>query len=164
MLIWNPLKESCPVYVQCLSWVLAVRLQQLKVIELVAVLHDVLLDLAADGPGNEVFSRSSHQICRICDCLSANADVALLNHLGGRLDRLGHAQPRHNDGEAAAGKGGHGSAMLDGRKLRGRRNDAHIVELVEEELLVFAADGIIGGEEGQAVGELAEGLQNDKVS
>lgn len=35
--------------------------KKLKVIQLVPVLHDVPLDLAADGPGNEVLELAGYQ-------------------------------------------------------------------------------------------------------
>lgn len=137
------------------------RLQQLKVIQLVAVLHNVALDLAAHRPRHKVLGRSGDEVGRVRYRLDADTDVALLNHLGRGLHRLGHAQSRHDNGQAPAGKGTDGRAVLDGRELRRRRKDAHVVQLVEQQLLVLAADGIVGWEERQAVGELAQILQKN---
>lgn len=89
--------------------------------------------------------------------------MPLLDELGGGLDGLGHAQACHDDGEAAAGKGADGDVVLDGGELGGGGEDAHVVELCEEEVFVFAAGGVFGGEEGEAVGELADGTAHSVV-
>lgn len=88
--------------------------------------------------------------------------MALFDELRGGLDGLGHAQAGHDDGEAAAGKGADGDVVLDGGELGGRRENAHVVEFGEEEDFVFAAGGVFGGEEGEAVGELADGLEEEE--
>lgn len=138
------------------------ELQQLKVIQLVPVLHNVLLNLASHSPRDKVLVVARHQVGRVCDLVDADADVALLDELCGGLDGLGHAQAGHDDGEAAAGKGADGDVVLDGGELGGGGEDAHVVELCEEEVFVFAAGGVFGGEEGEAVGELADGLWRKK--
>ena len=48
--------------------------------------------------------------------------------------------------------------MLDGRELGGCPENAHVVELVEEEVFVLAPGGVMGGEKREAVGQLAEAL------
>jgi hypothetical protein len=48
--------------------------------------------------------------------------------------------------------------MLDGAEFGGGGEDAHVVELVEEELLMLAPGRIIGRQKRQAVGELSQGL------
>lgn len=70
-------------------------------------------------------------------------------------------QSRHDHGEAAARESRHGDAVLDGRELGGCRENSHVVQLVEQELLVLVPDWIVGGEGSQFVGELAEGLENE---
>lgn len=134
--------------------------QQLKVIQLIPILHNVPLNLASHGPRHKVLRVPRHQVRRIGNLVNADAHMALLDELRGGLDRLGHAQPCHDDGQAAAGKGTDGDVVLDGGQLGGGGEDAHVVELVEEQLFVFAAGGVVGGEEGEAVGELADGLED----
>lgn len=90
--------------------------------------------------------------------------MPLLNHLGRRLHVLRHAQPRHDDGQTPTRECADGQFVLDGAELGGRFEDAHVVEFVEQEFFVFAADGVLGRQEGEAVGELAEGLGRGEVS
>lgn len=133
-------------------------LEQLKVIQLIAVLHDVALNLAADRPRDKVLDAARHKIRRIGDRLGADAHMALLNHLGGGLDVLRHAQARHDDGQAAPRKRRHRHVVLDGRQLRCVAQHAHVVQLVEQQLFVFAPRRRVGRQEGQPVRQLAEGL------
>ena len=67
-------------------------LKQLEIVELVAVLHDILLDLAANSPGDEVFHVPRDQEGRVTNFLDADTDVALLDELRGGLNSFGHAQ------------------------------------------------------------------------
>ena len=123
------------------------QLQQLKIIKLVTVLHDVPLDLAAHSPCHKVLHASRNQVRRIRNSLGSHAHVALLNHLGCSLDILGHAQSGHKHGQSAARKGADGNLILDGGKFGGGVKDTHVVELVEEKLFVLAAGCILGREE-----------------
>lgn len=71
---------------------------------------------------------------------------------------LGHAQPGHDDGQPPPRQRRDGHAVLHRAELRRRRQDPHVVQLVQQELLGLAADGVVGREQGEAVRELAEGL------
>lgn len=55
------------------------HLQQIEVVQLVAVLHNVALDLAGVDPGDEVLHVASNQESGIVNDFSSNADVALLD-------------------------------------------------------------------------------------
>ena len=132
--------------------------KQFEIVQLIPIPHDIPLNLAPHNPGNKVLHSPRDEKRRVRDGLGADTDVALLHHLGRSLHRLGHAQPRHDDGEPPPREGRHCGAVLDGRELRRAREDAHVVELLEEEGLVLASRGGLGWEEGEAVGELAEGL------
>lgn len=134
-------------------------LQKLKIIQLIPVLHDVLLDLASHCPGHKVLRRPRDEIGRISDHIRTDSHVALLDHLRRRLDILRHPQSRHDDWQASSGECCDGQLVLDGAELRTCFDDAHVVELVEEQFFMFATDGIVWGEEGEAVGELAERLR-----
>lgn len=85
--------------------------------------------------------------------------MALLDHSDSGPEVLGHAEAGHDDGEAAAGEGGDGDAVLDGAELGGGRQDAHVVQLVQQQLFGLPAHGVVGREQGEAMGELAERLQ-----
>lgn len=55
--------------------------KQLEVVQFVAVLHDIALNLAADGPGNEILQLASNEEGGIRDRFRTHADMALFNHL-----------------------------------------------------------------------------------
>lgn len=65
-------------------WKFGVQLgssKQLEVVQLVSVLHDVALDLAAHRPCDEVLELTSHQESGIRDSLRSDTDMALFDHL-----------------------------------------------------------------------------------
>lgn len=87
----------------------------------------------------------------ICDRLSSNSDMTLLYHLGGGLYCLGHSKsyhreesvmplvsfvdrytPGHDNWKTPACKGRDRDVVLDGAELWGRRQNAHVVELLQE--------------------------------
>ena len=74
-----------------------------------------------------------------------------------RANRLGHLRHAHDDGKAPATERGDGELVLDVTQFRGGIEHAHIVELAEELALHFGAEGVLCGEEGEAVGERADG-------
>lgn len=138
-------------------------LEQLEIIQLVPVLHNIPLNLAPDGPRDKVLRRPRDQVRRVRDRLGADAHVALLDQLRRGLHRLRHTQPRHDDGEPPPRKGTDGRAVLHRRQLRRRRQDAHVVQLVQEEVLVLTPGGVVGRQEGEAMRELPDGLQYTSV-
>lgn len=100
------------------------------------------------------------QIGRVGDDGGADAHVALLNHLDGAGQVLGHAQAGHDDGQSAARKGAHGELVLDVAQLAaaaaaGAQN-AHVEQLLQQGVLLLAAEGVGGVEVRDAVGELAQ--------
>ena len=60
--------------------------KQLEVVEVVAILHDMPLNLAAHRPSDKVFHSAGDEEGRICTRLDANSDVALFDHLDRRLN------------------------------------------------------------------------------
>lgn len=70
------------------------------------------------------------------------------------LCHLGHG---HEDGETAATKGSDGELVLDVAEFGCGVEDAHVVELAEELALHPGAEGVLGGEEGDAVCKGSEG-------
>lgn len=90
--------------------------------------------------------------------------MPLLHEPRRRLHRVGHLQPRHHDRQPPPRKRRHRDLALDvaelgaavvGRRARGRGRDvqdAEVVEFREEEGFVADAEGVRGGEEGEAVG------------
>ena len=74
-----------------------------------------------------------------------------------RANRLGHFRHAHDDGKAPATERGDGELVLDVAELRGGVEHAHVVELGEELALHLGPERVLGGEEGEAVGERAEG-------
>lgn len=64
----------------------------------------------------------------------------------------------HDNGKTPSRKRADGDVVLDGRKLRGRRQNAHVVQFVEEQLLVLSAGRIFRGHETDSVCQLTDGL------
>lgn len=95
----------------------AICLQELEIVQLVSVLHDVLLDLASHRPRHKVLRRSCNQVRRIGNRLYTDTDVTLLDHFRSGLNRLGHAQSRHDNRKASTRKGADSSTMFNGRQF-----------------------------------------------
>lgn len=98
----------------------AICLQELEIVQLISVLHNVLLDLASNRPCHKILCRSCNKVRRIGNRLYTDTYVTLLNHFRSSLNRLGHAQSRHDNRKASTRKGADRSTMLNGRQL-GRR-------------------------------------------
>lgn len=93
------------------------RLQQIKIVQFLAVLQDISLYLGALHPGNKVLHAPGNKESRVGNRFRADPDVALLDELDGRLHRLSHAESGHHHGKAAAAEGGHGHRLFDFRKF-----------------------------------------------
>lgn len=132
--------------------------QQIKVIQLLPVPQDIPLDLRAINPRHKVLHAPCNEECGIGDGLRADPDMALLDKFRGGLHRFGHAEACHDDGQPTAAECGHSDGPLDLGEFgaRGGGKDAHVVQLGEQEGLVFEAERGVGGQGGQAVRELSE--------
>lgn len=113
------LSPNVPLFLPVMPVAMLFRhLKKLEIVQLVAVLHNVLLDLAADRPSNEVLHTPRHQESRITDLFDTHTDMALLNHLGRCLHGLGHTKSGHDDGQSPPGKGRDCDLVLHLRQLR----------------------------------------------
>ena len=117
--------------------------KQLEIIQLIPILHDIPLDLASHRPGHKVLHAPRNQICCICYCLSTHTHMPLLHHFRRRLHCFRHPQPCHEHWESSSRKSADCDAVLDGGELGGRRENAHVVELIEKELFLFSAHGVV---------------------
>lgn len=133
--------------------------QQIKIIQLVPIPQDVPLHLTPIHPRHVVLHPPRHQERRVRHDLRAHAHVPLLHEPHRRRHVLRHAQARHDDAEPPPREAGDADLPLHVAEFgrAGRGEDAGVVELGEEEGLVFEADGVVRGEVGEGVGELAEG-------
>lgn len=123
---------------------ISIASQQFEIIQLIPILHDVPLDLASHAPRHEILRRPRHKKRRIRDRLRAHPHMALLDHLSRRLYSLCHPKSRHYHRQSTARKGGDRDAVFDSRQLGFGGQYTHIVQLVEEELFVFATDCVVG--------------------
>lgn len=65
-------------------------LQQVKIIQLLAILKNIPPNLAPINPRNEIFHSPCNQIRRIGHSLRPDPDMSLLNNFGRSLNSLGH--------------------------------------------------------------------------
>lgn len=94
---------------------------------------------------------------RVRDRVGADPHMPLLDELGRRADRLRHTHPAHHHREPPPTERGHGQLVLDVGEFGGCGEEAHVVELVEEGGFLAGPEGVLWGEEGEAVGVGAEG-------
>jgi hypothetical protein len=115
------------------------RLQQIKIIQVIPVAHDIALDLAAIHPGDMILHIARHQISRIGDDLRPTAHMSLLDirhglfqlapHLRfpfqGREERgtyslnsLHHPRPNHNNRQPPPTKRRNRNLALNPRQSR----------------------------------------------
>lgn len=80
--------------------------------------------------------------------------MPLLHELDRGRHVLRHPQARHDDAEPPPREAGDADFPLHVAEFgrAGRGEDAGVVELGEEEGLVFQADGVVGGQVGEGVG------------
>lgn len=65
----------------------------------------------------------------------------------------------HDDRKTASRKGADCDVVFDGRQFGSRGKNSHVVQLVQEELLVLLAGRIVRWEEADPVSQLANGLR-----
>lgn len=63
----------------CFTSPIQLQSQKIKIIQLLAIPHDIALDLAGVDPGHKVLHIAAHQKSRVIDNLSPNADMTLFN-------------------------------------------------------------------------------------
>lgn len=133
--------------------------QQIKIIQLLPIPQDIPLHLTPIHPRHVILHPPRHRKRRIRHHLRAHAHVPLLHEFHRRRHVLRHAQARHDDAEPPPREAGDADFPLHVAEFgrAGQGEDAGVVELGEEEGLVFQADGVVGGQVGEGVGELAEG-------
>lgn len=68
--------------------------EQVEVVKLIAILHNIPLNLAANRPCNEVLHASCNQVRRIRDYRRADPDMPLFNHRYRSLNCFRHMKSR----------------------------------------------------------------------
>jgi hypothetical protein len=154
-------------------------LQKVEVVHSIAVLHDVLLDLGRIHPSNKVLHISKQQKSarttsqnigsrisprdqkgRIGHNLSTHSNVALLDELVGSADVLRHPQPSHDNSQPTSAESRHGDFPLDITELAlsatANAEQAHIVELLEQLVLLLATELSLGRQQSDTVRKMAQ--------
>ena len=154
-------------------------LQKVEVVHSIAVLHDVLLYLGRIHPGHKVLhipaqQKSAYAIFAISDNrisprnqkrrvghnLSSNPNMALLDELVGSADMLRHSQPGHDDSQSTSAESRDSDFPLDIAELAlsatTNTEQTHVVELLEQLVLLLAAELTLGGKQSNAVREMAQ--------
>jgi hypothetical protein len=154
-------------------------LQKVEVVHSIAVLHDVLLDLGRIHPSHKVLHvpeqrKSVHttfaiigsrilpgnQKRRVGHNLSSNSNVALLNELVGSADMLRHPQPSHNNSQSTSAESRDSDLPLDITELAlsatTNAEQTHVVELLEQLVLLLATELALRGQQSNPVREMAQ--------
>jgi hypothetical protein len=154
-------------------------LQKVEVVHSIAVLHDVLLDLGRIHPSHKVLhvpkqqksafatlatirSRISpgNQKGRVSHNLSSNSNMALLNELVGSADMLRHSQPSHDNSQSTSAESRDGDLPLNITELAlsatTNAEQTHVVELLEQLVLLLAAELALRGQQSNPVREMAQ--------
>lgn len=154
-------------------------LQKVEVVHSVAVLHDVLLDLGRIHPSHKVLhvpeqrksvraflaligSRISpcNQEGRVGHHLSSNSNMALLNELVGSADMLRHPQPSHDNTQSTSAESRNSDFPLNITELAlsatTNAEQTHVVEFLEQLVLLLAAELALRGQQSNAVREMPQ--------
>lgn len=119
-------------------------LHQIIIINLVTILKDLSLNLRRIDPRNIILHIPCDQSSRVINDLGAHSDVALLHKGNSGLKVRGHLVADHHDREPSPAEGRDPQVVAESEALLGL-DDAHAVELLEEVLRDFLADGVLGG-------------------
>ena len=154
-------------------------LQKVEVVHSIAVLHDVLLDLRRVNPSHKVLHVSKHQKSayinfaivssrispgnqkgRVGHNLSSNSDMTLLDELVGSADMLRHSQPGHDDPQSTSAESRDSDFPLDIAELAlsatTNTEQTHVVELLEQLVLLLAAELALRRQQSNTVREMAQ--------
>lgn len=154
-------------------------LQKVEVVHSIAVLHDVLLDLRRVNPSHKVLHVSKHQKSayinfaivssrispgnqkgRVGHNLSSNSNMTLLDELVGSADMLRHSQPGHDDSQSTSAESRDSDFPLDIAELAlsatTNTEQTHVVELLEQLVLLLAAELALRRQQSNTVREMAQ--------
>lgn len=157
----------------------AIPLQKVEVVHSIAVLHDVLLDLGRINPSHKVLHVSKNQKSvyvnfaiigsrisprnqkgRVSHNLSSNSNMALLDELVGGADMLRHSQPGHDNSQSTSAESRDSDFPLDITELAlsaaTNTEQTHVVELLEQLILLLAAELALRRQQSNSVREMAQ--------
>jgi hypothetical protein len=90
------------------------------------------------------------------DNLGPHSNLSTFNKRSSSLQVGRHLQARENDIQPSARKSRNSDFILHGRQFATFTQNSHIIQFVEQFLLRGEAVGVVWGEEGETVGELAQ--------
>jgi hypothetical protein len=97
---------------------------------------------------------------RISDNLRSNPNMALLDELVGSADMLRHPQPRHDNSQSTPAESRNSDFPLDVAELAlsatTDAEQAHVVEFLEQLVLLLAAELGLWGQQSDAMSEMTE--------
>eukprot|EP00959_Pyramimonas_sp_CCMP1952_P300346 6282114-Pyramimonas_sp.AAC.1 len=117
--------------------------EQVVVVQLVVVLHDLPLDLGSVHPSDKVLETAGHKERRVGDRLRSDTHVPLLDERHCLAECLGHLQAHHHHCQPASAEGGHGELVAERQTLL-RRNNTQEKQLLEQLLRQLYSNGIPG--------------------
>ena len=148
----------CSIYLYVTLCILrnSASLRQLEVVDLVSVLHDRALDLGVVNPRNVVLHVPGDEVRWVVDEIWPHADVALLDKLDSISDSLRHLESVEHHWEPPPAHSAHCDLVFQVADLGLGGQDAHVVQLLQQQLLVLVAERVRGGQQRQLVCQTAD--------